>query len=41
MPDNMFLENFVRSAEYECTEEAGKFHEHRQQIASSLPKYNG
>jgi len=40
MPD-MFLENYVRSAEYECTEEAGKFHEQREQIASSLPKYNG
>jgi hypothetical protein len=41
MPDNIFLENYVRSAEYDCTEQAGKFHEQRRQIASALQKYNG
>jgi hypothetical protein len=30
MPDNIFLENYVRSAEYECTKQAGKFHEQRK-----------
>jgi hypothetical protein len=34
MPDNIFLENYVRSVEYECTEQ-------NEQIASALPKYNG
>jgi len=41
MPDNIFLENYIRCAKRECTEQAGNFHEQRQQIASSLPKYNG
>jgi hypothetical protein len=40
MPD-IFLENCVRSAKYECMEQAGNFHEQRKQIASALPKYNG
>jgi hypothetical protein len=41
MPDNIFLENYVTSAKYECTEQAGNFHEQREQTASALPKYNG
>ena len=41
MPDNIFLENYVRSADYESTKQAGKFHEQREQIASALLKYNG
>jgi hypothetical protein len=38
---NIFLENCVRSAEYECTKQASKFHEEREQIDSALPKYSG
>jgi hypothetical protein len=30
MPDNIFLENYIQSAEYECTKQAGKFHEWRE-----------
>jgi len=32
MPDNIFLENYVRCAKCECTEQAGNFQEQRQQI---------